>query len=141
LLIYTTEDSGETWRITHSYELPSGIEPGVELPFSFKDGSWWAATSESKDLLASTNLATQIESVTTTDLPSGVVKLDFVTHDVGWALIQDNQCYGDKDPGKELGTRPFNCHSSTKLYRTSDGGYRWYEIESIHSPFTITVLK
>ncbi len=129
LLIYATMDSGKTWHRMQKIDLPQGFEPGTELPFNFFDDTWWAATPKSKGLLTSTSLTVEPEITIATGLPHGVVKLDFVTKSVGWALVQDNQCYGDKTPGSTLIPSPFYCQLSTRLYETSDGGDQWMEIQ------------
>ena len=75
--------------------------------------------------------ANEPERASTTGLPPGVLKLDYVTSNVGWALIQDNQCSGDKIPGiySQPNAMAFSCSSDTRLYRTNDGGAQWYEVK------------
>jgi photosystem II stability/assembly factor-like uncharacterized protein len=128
-LIYATGDGGDSWQIMRDIELAPGFEPGEVLPFSLKDGRWWAATPDSKDLLTSANLRIEPDWASTTGLPPGVVELDFVTSEVGWALIQDNQCYGDKIPSDTPESIPFTCQSETRLFHTDDGGFQWDEIQ------------
>ena len=129
LLLYTTEDGGKLWRLSRNIELSPDFEAGAAIPFNLNSGRWWAATPDSNNLLTSTSLAYEPERASTTGLPPGVVKLDYVTSEVGWALIQDNQCYGDKIPEKAWEPNAFYCRSDTRLYQTNDGGTQWDEIQ------------
>jgi photosystem II stability/assembly factor-like uncharacterized protein len=131
LLIYATSDRGETWQISQTVELSSGFEPGMALPFSRSNGSWWAALPDLQGLLNSAKLADEVEMTATTGLPRGVIQLDFVTSEVGWALIQDNQCSGEKISGDYLepDAVAYSCSTDTQLYQTNDGGVRWYEVK------------
>jgi photosystem II stability/assembly factor-like uncharacterized protein len=131
LLIYATSDRGETWQISQTVELSSGFEPGMALPFSRSNGSWWAALPDLQGLLNSAKLADEVEMTATTGLPRGVIQLDFVTSKVGWALIQDNQCSGEKISGDYLepDAVAYSCSTDTQLYQTNDGGVRWYEVK------------
>jgi photosystem II stability/assembly factor-like uncharacterized protein len=131
LMIYSTSDRGETWQMSQTVELPSDFEPGMALPFSRSDGRWWAATPDMKGLLNSAKLADEAEITTTTGLPPGVIQLDYVTREIGWALIQDNQCFGEKTSGNYSGPNAivFSCSTDTRLYKTNDGGVRWYEVK------------
>jgi photosystem II stability/assembly factor-like uncharacterized protein len=131
LLIYTTSDRGETWQISQTVELSSDFEPGMALPFSRSDGIWWAATPDLKGLLNSAKLADEVEITATTGLPPGVIQLDYVTSEIGWALIQDNRCSGEKTSGNysEPDAVAFSCSTDTRLYQTNDGGVRWYEVK------------
>jgi photosystem II stability/assembly factor-like uncharacterized protein len=128
-LIYTTGDGGDTWRLMRDIELAPGFEPGEVLPFSLNDGRWWAASPDSKDLLTSDDPRIESAWASTTGLPPGVVKLDFVTREVGWALTQDNRCHGDKIPADTPESIPFYCQSENRLFRTDDGGFQWDEIQ------------
>ncbi len=129
LVLFATWDGGGTWRVAQSTVLPPGYEPGGALPFSHNSGRWWAAAPDSNNLLTATNLAYEPERVLTTGLPPGIVKLDYVTSDVGWVLIQDNQCYGDKIPEYASDPSAFYCRSDTRLYQTNDGGTHWNEVQ------------
>jgi len=128
LLIYSTADGGDTWWRMRHIELSPDYQAGAALPFAFKNGRWWAADLDSNTLLTSVNLAYELESTPSGGLPAGVADLDFVTAEAGWALVQDNQCYGDKTAGDAPESSPFYCYTNTRLYQTRDCGRGWEEV-------------
>ncbi|OGO41265.1 MAG: hypothetical protein A2W36_05635 [Chloroflexi bacterium RBG_16_58_14] len=114
-VLYATGDSGESWGLATSLELDPGFEPGSPLPFSLGAGSrWWVGSSGSARLYTSA-------------LPAGVIALDFITDQSGWALAQEGSCQGYKPPSG-LETPPFQCALRSRLLATSDGGFSWTEI-------------
>jgi hypothetical protein len=60
-----------------------------------------------------------------------VVALDFATEEVGWALVQDGNCFGSKIPANLNipGADPFSCMLQSRLFMTIDGGIHWVEIK------------
>jgi photosystem II stability/assembly factor-like uncharacterized protein len=130
LVLYGSNNGGDTWRITQTIDLPPGYEPGNALPFSQHLGKWWSTTPASSNLYISEKLGLNQAEVSTTGLLPGVIALDFATGDTGWALVQDGRCYGEKIPANREapGTVPFQCTISSHLFRTNDGGVHWYEV-------------
>ena len=110
--------------------LPSGYEPGSALPFSLSQDQWWTGTPASPDLYTSTETERNPTLLTPNKLPSGLTELDFTTEGVGWALVQEGTCFGDKIPTDSNGTgsAPFYCLSQMRLFKTIDGGVQWHEV-------------
>jgi photosystem II stability/assembly factor-like uncharacterized protein len=130
LVLYATDDGGETWTPSQKITLPLEYQPGGVLPFSLQSGEWWTVTPASSNLYVSESLERNPTSVSPTGLPTGVIELDFATEDVGWALIQDGKCFGVKVPVL-LGipdANPFSCMLQSRLFMTTDGGIHWVEV-------------
>ena len=65
------------------------------------------------------------------ELPKGMVALDMLDRQIGWAVVQDGFCTGYKPrvgesapPASPL----LQCESSSQLLMTTDGGIHWREI-------------
>jgi photosystem II stability/assembly factor-like uncharacterized protein len=131
LVLYATDNGGETWTTSQNITLPPGYQPGEALPFSLQSGKWWAATPASSNLYISENLGRDQTRVSPTGLSSGVIVLDFATEEVGWALVQDGKCFGAKIPANLdiPDADPFSCMLQSRLFMTTDGGIRWVEIK------------
>ncbi|UCD42724.1 MAG: hypothetical protein JSV69_03695, partial [Chloroflexota bacterium] len=103
---YFTEDGGQTWTLTGS--LPESVT-------SNKDAANLAYT-------ASEGFSNPMQ---------GLVELDIVDDQTGWAIVQDGSCTGYKlrageQPAQESGR--LLCESSSQLLTTSDGGESWQDI-------------
>jgi photosystem II stability/assembly factor-like uncharacterized protein len=128
-LLYKTSDSGTTWTLLDT--LPLDTEPGTALPFSVGNGDWWAASPDTSELIRSPGPENNFTNVTKTNLPTGIIKLDFLSEQVGWALVQDGVCQGDKTSlGQAIpaGVYPFECRLISRIFITQDGGLNWTEI-------------
>jgi photosystem II stability/assembly factor-like uncharacterized protein len=132
LLLFATDDGGESWELAETLDLDPDDRPETALPFSLEpDGSWWAARPGSLGLYAAANLAAQPAIITSEGLPSGVIALDFASDRQGWALVQEGLCQGEKQPAggpAPSGENAFRCQLHTRLLATSDGGLSWQEI-------------
>jgi photosystem II stability/assembly factor-like uncharacterized protein len=128
LVIYRSRDGGERWQLTQNVPLLQGTEPGAALPFSFVDGRWWAAVSETEQLLTSGRSGEINRIEPAAGLPPGVVMLDYAADQIGWAVVQDNQCTGEKIPLSGSASNTFSCRTDTHLYQTIDGGVQWMEV-------------
>jgi len=133
LLIYATRDGGDTWYRDREVALAPGSQPGSAVPFNLQAEVWHLTDpsvsgltvfDEGQDAGAPTALET-------TGLPPGTVNLDFVSPELGWALVQENGCSGDKIPGYQPDPMPFTCEMETRLFRTEDGGLTWVEINPL----------
>jgi hypothetical protein len=106
---FYTEDGGESWSLseTLSTEQSIGLESRMGSPLGF-DG--------------------QLFDV---ELPKGVVALDLLDSQLGWAVVQDGTCTGFKPRAGEsapLSSQPLQCETSSQLMMTTDGGINWRDI-------------
>ncbi|MFH1636276.1 MAG: glycoside hydrolase domain-containing protein [Chloroflexota bacterium] len=131
LILYTSDDGGDTWNLATSLDLDPGSEPGQPLPFSLVNDKWWAAYPGNSGLHTSSGLDRYAMSIPAAGLPRGTLALDFVSGQTGWALVQDGTCQGDKiPPGQNPppGFAPHQCALRTRLFMTDDGGHVWRDI-------------
>lgn len=132
LALYATNDGGDTWGLATSMKLDLASEPAGPIPFSLTEGGrWWIASPEPERLYASPSPTQTATPLSPTGLPLGVIALDFLSGQIGWATVQDGTCLGNKPPaGKNIPTslEPFRCEMVTRLFMTSDGGHTWGEI-------------
>lgn len=132
LLLFTTDDGGESWELAETLNLDPADPPETPLPFSLgPDGWWWAARPGSAGLFAAAGLASPAIALPQDGLPSGVIALDFASDREGWALAQEGLCQGEKQPaGRPAppGGDAFRCQLRTRLLATGDGGRTWQEI-------------
>ena len=128
LVIYGSDDGGESWQKKQEMVLPKGTEPGTALPFSAKSENWWAAPPASSEISANQGQENALYMIKTKGLPPGTITLDFASADHGWALVQKGGCNGDKIPGYRPDAVPLTCNLDTHLYITVDGGYQWSEV-------------
>jgi photosystem II stability/assembly factor-like uncharacterized protein len=117
-LVYSTQDSGESWSLASRLDFQPGFVPGSPLPFSLAPGGGWRVGSLGT---AQSPYASSLLPVS----PQGMLDLDFASDQTGWATIQDGSCLGDK---LLPGAPPFQCVSSSHLLATSDGGRTWMDI-------------
>jgi photosystem II stability/assembly factor-like uncharacterized protein len=128
-LLYKTIDGGSTWALLDT--LPLDAEPGTALPFSVDNGNWWAASPGTSELIRSPGPENNFTNVTKINLPTGIVKLNFSSEQVGWALVQDGVCQGDKTSLNQAipaGVNPLECRLMSRIFMTQDGGLNWTEI-------------
>ena len=130
LVIYASEDGGNTWYMDREVALAPGSQPGGPVPFSLQADTWRAADPAVSGLTVFNEGGDSgaPAALDTTGLPAGTVNLDFVSPDQGWALVQENLCSGDKIQGYQPEATPFTCSIKTRLFWTEDGGLQWVEI-------------
>jgi len=129
LALYKTENSGDTWILLDSVVLDA--EPGTALPFSLANGDWWVAAPDFSGLISSQGPENSPTNIASSSLLQGVILLDFSTEKIGWALVQNNSCQGDKIPFRQTvpeSAAPFRCRLTSVLLVTQDGGLNWTEI-------------
>ena len=106
---YTTEDGGESWSI--SERLYTEQSKGLE-----------SRPNQNQGIIG------QNSSV---ELPIGVVALDMLDMQQGWAVVHEGSCRGYKPRAGEKvpqGLPPLQCESSSQLLMTTDGGKNWHDI-------------
>jgi photosystem II stability/assembly factor-like uncharacterized protein len=107
--LFSTSDSGSSWTLSETIQL---------------DQVAW------KDLPATPELMAE-GLILNGKLPQGATALDVITSQLGWALVQDGVCTGNKvKAGESLanGLEPFRCQTYSQLLKTTDGGISWHEI-------------
>jgi hypothetical protein len=118
LALFTSQDAGRTWGLENSQPLNlAGAWTGL-LPDALSSANDFPADSLSAFLGAGT-------------LPDGVIALDFLDEQHGWALVQKSSCQGIKQPAAELAPsdpQSFRCELQNQLLATADGGNTWREI-------------
>ncbi len=118
LLVFTSPDGGNTWK-------PATELPGVThqesfqgVPFSLgRDGTWQAGHQTLRVQLDSALMQT-IQSEST--LKASLRQLEFVSSQVGWAIVEAGECSGPKTAQR--------CKQYSRLLATQDGGASWKEI-------------
>lgn len=130
--LYETRDGGETWRLASTIPLDPEALPGSPLPSGMGEPShWFVAAPGTDQLYAVVNEENGTSEMSLSGLPEGVVKLEFITSDIGWAQVQNGACSGDKTRPEEIippDVNAFQCEMQSLLFRTSDGGQTWVEI-------------
>jgi photosystem II stability/assembly factor-like uncharacterized protein len=130
--LYATHDGGESWSLETRQDLEPGSQPGSQLPFSLAaNGRWWAGAPDAARLYTASAPSERAARLTPAGLPEGVIALDFVTDQAGWALVQEGTCQGYKAPAGQQappGAEPFRCMLNSSLMRTMDGGQTWGKV-------------
>jgi photosystem II stability/assembly factor-like uncharacterized protein len=96
-VFYLTRNGGQTWKVFKA------VDDGYFDFITFKEGWVWKGTVLYTTKDSGKNWASLTPNV---DLSQVLVKLDFVTSNVGWALTMD-------------------LSGVSKLYKTADGGATW----------------
>ena len=143
--LLATQDGGLTWQertvpLGEPVQFLDGergwITGGpLDQTFYTEDGgeSWSLSESIPRD-----QLETQLVSPLRDDsqlfdgeLPAGVVALELLDNQNGWAVVQDGFCTGYKPRAGEPippAYQPLQCETSSQLLVTNDGGITWRDI-------------
>jgi hypothetical protein len=138
--LLSTRDGGLSWQ---ERTLPLG-EPvqfldgergwitGGPLDQTFYTGDGGKSWSLSGSIPGD-QIGTQIVSQLGDDgeLPEGVVALELLDSQIGWAVVQNGFCTGYKPRAGEAippASQPLQCETSSQLLMTNDGGITWHEI-------------
>lgn len=126
--LYATSDGGRSWELAVSTPLAPSLTPGKMVALSAVGAhTWTIASSGSADLLHISGTG-QIEVVEGRDpIAAGIVTLDMVTPDIGWATSLAETCWkgvarGDIKPQADQGDI---CQQSVALLRTDNAGRNW----------------
>ena len=132
LAIYETRDGGDTWSLATHFDFDPSYEPEGALPFSLDaNGHWWVAPRGSNQLYAESSAGVDVASIASVGLPRGVVALGILDDQLGWALVQEGTCHGQKSSAGQTVSpdgETLQCVSSSRLFMTSDGGRTWSDI-------------
>ncbi len=147
--LFATKDAGLTWqeRVLPLGESVAFLDaqrgwtyggPQDQTFYTEDGGQTWNQTGSLPDELSTkpaiSNLPTQaLAGIDGNQL--GVVKLEMVGGQTGWAIVQDGSCTGYKPRAGEtapLGAQTLQCESSSRLMMTSDGGGSWIDITPLN---------
>lgn len=133
VLVFSTNDSGNTWSLFKKIQL-DGLPVSDDQVFSglSVDGDLWIALPGINRLYTA---QPSNYNFLVGELPDGVVTVDFITDQVGWAWVQEGICSGYKPRAGEIyspSSESLQCVSISKLLMTMDGGLGWREITPPH---------
>lgn len=120
LEFYVTRDGGQSWRLATTAPIKGDVVPGAPIPVQVLDASHWLVADSSVIVQAGSQAG---RTIRTLNLPAGVVDVEFVTADAGWARVVSGTCSGRKVAGGS-----FQCQSRSAFVKTTDGGATWTEM-------------
>jgi hypothetical protein len=118
LALYTSQDAGRSWNLDDSQLLGRSAAGGGLSPAAITSTAEFPAYALRAFLGAEA-------------MPDGVIAMDFLDEQHGWALTQESSCQGIKRPAVEIAPsypQSFRCEQHTRLLATADGGSTWREI-------------
>ncbi|MBN1135553.1 MAG: DUF1906 domain-containing protein [Anaerolineae bacterium] len=128
--LYATSDGGQSWKVAVSIPLEPALTPGRAVALSAVDAhTWLVAVSGSPQLLRVSDSG-QVQVTDRGDLASqaaGIVELDMVTTNVGWARSVSGRCKvpAQREDGSQSLSGRVAYRQSVSLVRTEDGGKSW----------------
>lgn len=132
MAFYATQDGGETWTSVYTTEPAEETSALANPPVNLPGSRVWLIPDVGKGALYSFDPNTGSQHSIQPSIPlAGLQDMQFVTPQVGWALVNASLCSGDKaalDAGTDPGANTFQCETGTRLFMTSDGGQTWAEV-------------
>jgi hypothetical protein len=146
--LFHTDDGGRTWtelpvpaagqvnfRNSFSGMLVGGVS-GDELLSTEDGGKSWAKlpSNDQRNLATLSGLGAISSNITASSLdklPGTVFEAQFSDSNIGWAIVQQSACSGEKNPaqfGKNLATNPLQCTIRQFIFETRDGGRIWTQL-------------
>ncbi len=117
--VLISTDGGQSWELTGSATIDQSVSIGAGVPSDVVDGQTVVVVEvNGSKIHSSADAGAKWSTTSPNGLPAGVVDVDFVSAEVGWALVQTNDCLTFKD----------NCVQSQNVYATTDAGQTWEEI-------------
>jgi photosystem II stability/assembly factor-like uncharacterized protein len=140
--LLATNDGGRTWQ---ERDLPLGEPvvfqdalhgwtaggPGDQVFYTEDGGESWTL-SDSRSVGEIKILSSNELQLLAGEPPQGVVSMDLLEDQFGWAVVQEGSCTGYKPrAGEQIppGEEPQQCETSSLLMKTADGGISWDEVE------------
>lgn len=115
---YETHDQGRSWELVATRSIPQELHSGVALPIDVIGGMWLVGSIGGQALFVSRNNGQVWQELDPRGMFSGLLQLEFVSADAGWAFTQTGACEGFKT----------DCHVLGRLLQTADGGASWANI-------------
>jgi len=117
--LYSTRDGGQSWELASKVAWPDTIEIESLTPLdAVGSGGLIAVESDGGKVVTVTDDQQKPSVISPNGLPAGVIDVDFISGQVGWALVQTNTCLSEKS----------NCVQSASVYSTSDSGQTWTQL-------------
>ena len=118
VLFYDTGDGGDTWQLAREVPLDEALPAGAPLPLSLIDTTRWSMVLPADGRMLGPEQGGGLSSTPSYDhLSAGIVALDMVTTQIGWARYAEGSCASSAE-----GLR---CTQEARLLRTEDGGRTW----------------
>jgi photosystem II stability/assembly factor-like uncharacterized protein len=115
---YAIHDQGRSWELVATLRIPQELHPGVDLPIDVVGGVWLVGSIGGQALSVGRNNGQVWQERDPKGMFPGLLQLEFVSADAGWALSQTGLCEGFKT----------DCHVLGRLLQTADGGATWANI-------------
>jgi hypothetical protein len=118
---YTTGDGGESWSLAATEPTNSIVVGPAGVPTDIVSlKSWVQVDPNGNKVTAVTGDSAQATTTRSDDLDSGSEDTQWTDSKTGWDLASDVECLNGKQ----------DCHETTELLSTSDGGATWDTVDS-----------
>lgn len=128
LELYSTSDGGQSWALSTTALLEPAVTPGQVVTLSAAGShSWLVATPGSPEVVRVSDGGDTNVIDRSIPLGTGIVELDMVTADVGWAKSISGSC-ANLNPQEDDATPAAGgtvCQQSVALVRTGDAAKSW----------------
>jgi uncharacterized repeat protein (TIGR02543 family) len=118
---YVADDGGDVWQSAVS--VPVGAAGGMHVALSVLNSRRWLQASSTGDRMLDVTNRQEINTRLNTDgRAAGIVELDMVTPEIGWAETHRGDC--ERNAAGQT-----RCAQQAGLLRTTDGGLTWQAVD------------